>query len=139
MNTINISRFSLYLPSKGAFEDDTKNISSCRVIKAPLSAMQSLSALYHWQLTERIRLGSLWKCSDKVFTTADGAPMRPDTLSGWFHDFIQGTDLPPIHLHSLRHTNATLQIANDVSVTTVAGNLGHANANTTTKIYTYAI
>ena len=42
-------------------------------------------------------------------------------------------------IHSLRHANATLQIANGVSVTTVAGNLGHSNANTTTKVYAHAI
>ena len=42
-------------------------------------------------------------------------------------------------LHSLRHTNATLQIANGVPVTTVAKRLGHANAATTTKIYAHAI
>ena len=54
-------------------------------------------------------------------------------------DFIQTTDLHKIYVHSLRHTNATLQIANGVSVTTVAGNLGHCNANTTTKVYAHAI
>ncbi|MDM8125285.1 tyrosine-type recombinase/integrase [Mediterraneibacter glycyrrhizinilyticus] len=41
--------------------------------------------------------------------------------------------------HSLRHTNATLQIANGVPLTTVAGNLGHADSATTTKIYAHAI
>lgn len=43
------------------------------------------------------------------------------------------------NLHSLRHTNATLQIANGVPLTTVAGNLGHADSATTTKIYAHAI
>ena len=91
------------------------------------------------QAQQKLSLGSLWKDSGKVFTALDGSPMHPDTLSGWFHDFIRGTDLPQIHLHSLRHTNATLNIANGISVTTVAGQLGHANASTTTKIYAHAI
>lgn len=39
---------------------------------------------------------------------------------------------------SLRHTNATLSILNGVAVTTVAGQLGHANVSTTTKIYAHA-
>ena len=39
----------------------------------------------------------------------------------------------------LRHTNATLQIANGVPLTTVAHLLGHVNATTTTKIYAHAI
>ncbi|MDD6024847.1 MAG: tyrosine-type recombinase/integrase, partial [Oscillospiraceae bacterium] len=58
---------------------------------------------------------------------------------GWFRDFVDRSDLPHIHLHSLRHTNATIQIANGSSVTTVAGYLGHANASTTTKIYAHSI
>jgi site-specific recombinase XerD len=39
----------------------------------------------------------------------------------------------------LRYTNATLLIANGVSLTTVAGNLGHSNSNTTTQVYAHAI
>ena len=60
--------------------------------------------------------------------------MHPDTLTSWFGSFIKTTDLPPIHIHSLRHTNATLQIANGV-----AGTLGHSTANTTIKVYAHAI
>ena len=42
-------------------------------------------------------------------------------------------------IHSLRHTNATLLIANGVSLTTVAGNLGYSNSSTTTQVYAHAI
>ena len=136
---VSIQRSSLYLADRGIFEDDTKNKSSNRVIKVPLSAIKAFRTMKTWQAQQKLSLGSLWKDSGKVFTALDGSPMHPDTLSGWFHDFIQGTDLPQIHLHSLRHTNATLNIANGVSVTTVAGQLGHANATTTTKIYAHAI
>lgn len=136
---ISIQRSSLYLSDRGIFDDETKNSSSNRIIKAPLSAINALRSMKAWQAQQRLFIGSLWKDSGKVFTALDGSPMHPDTLTGWFHDFIAKSDLPPIHLHSLRHTNATLNIANGVSVTTVAGQLGHANANTTTKIYAHAI
>ena len=136
---VNIHRSSLYLTDRGVFEDDTKNLTSNRIIKVPASAIKALRSMRAWQAQQRLSLGDQWKGSDKVFTSLEGAPMHPDTLSGWFHDFIKGTDLPQIHLHSLRHTNATLNIANGVSITTVAGQLGHANASTTTKIYAHAI
>ena len=48
-------------------------------------------------------------------------------------------NLPPIHVHSLRHTNATLLIAAGTNLTTVAARLGHANTTTTSKIYAHAI
>lgn len=136
---IQIQRSSLYLKERGIFEDETKNYSSNRVIKAPLSAINALCSMKAWQAQQKLSLGSQWKDSRKIFTSLDGSPMHPDTLSGWFRDFIAETDLPSIHLHSLRHTNATLNIANGVAVTTVAGQLGHANASTTTKIYAHAI
>lgn len=138
-STICIDHTLLYLPNKGLFEDDTKTTGSRRVIKAPQSAMLALQAYQAWQTRQRMQLGSAWGDSPYMFTTLEGQTMRPDTLTNWFHSFIQRTDLPPIHLHSLRHTNATLQIANGVPLTTVAGNLGHADSATTTKIYAHAI
>lgn len=137
--TISISRSSLYLPGKGVFEDETKTDSSNRVIKIPTAAANSLRSMRIWQTRQRLALGESWTNTDFIFTAQDGTPMHPDTLSGWFHDFIRKTDLPQIHIHSLRHTNASLNIANGVSVTTVAGNLGHANATTTAKIYAHCI
>ena len=138
-HTINIQRSAQYLPDVGVFMDETKTKSSNRVIKVPSSAISSLRCFRTWQQTTFLRIGQPWGNDLQVFTTQNGTPMHPDTLTSWFHDFIQKTDLPKIHIHSLRHTNATLQIANGVSVTTVAGNLGHSNANTTTKVYAHAI
>lgn len=120
-------------------QDETKTKASHRVIKAPASALTALRHYRAWQQMTFIRNGKLWNKSSHVFVTQNGTPMHPDTLTGWFKEFIKTTDLPPIHIHSLRHTNATLQIANGVSVTTVAGILGHSNANTTTKVYAHAI
>ena len=109
------------------------------MIRVPASAMELLKTYRHWQLEQQMSAVDIWQNTGKIFTAADGTPMHPDVLSGWFHDFIRTTDLPPIHLHSLRHTNATLAIANGIAVTTVAGQLGHASPTTTMKIYAHAI
>ena len=137
--TLKISKTMQYLPDRGVFEDDTKNDSSNRVIKLSKTALSVLNAQRLWQTEQRLKLGEAWEGANKIFTSPNGKSIHPDTLSGWFRDFIDRSDLPPIHLHSLRHTNATIQIANGSSVTTVAGYLGHANASTTTKIYAHAI
>ena len=138
-NTITIQRSMQYLPDTGVFISDTKTKSSRRVIKAPASAMQSLNVYRTWQRKTFLRIGQPWEEDGQVFVTQNGTPMHPDTLTSWFCSFIKTTDLPQIHIHSLRHTNATLQIANGVAVTTVAGTLGHSTANTTTKVYAHAI
>lgn len=136
---LSINKSVQYLPDRGIFEDDTKNAASCRVIKLSKSAATALQRQHKWQLEQRLKVGSMWGGTKKIFSTPFGNQIHPDTLSGWFHDFIRRTDLPPIHLHSLRHTHATLLISNGSAVTTVAGYLGHASANTTTKIYAHAI
>ncbi len=138
-NVICIERSLQYLPETGVYVSDTKTKSSRRTIKAPTTALHSLKLYRAWQKKLFLSIGQPWEESGQVFVTQNGAPMHPDTLTSWFGSFIKTTDLPQIHIHSLRHTNATLQIANGVAVTTVAGTLGHSTANTTTKVYAHAI
>lgn len=47
--------------------------------------------------------------------------------------------LPQITLHGLRHTSATLLIAENVDAVTVAGRLGHSDTSTTLNIYAHAL
>lgn len=139
--TVQICRSSLYLPDKGIFEDDTKNRTSNRVIKVPQTVLSDLKLYRKSQIQNRLVMGDRWCESDRVFTTIEGLPLHPDTLSRWFSKFItaHANDLPYITLHSLRHTNATLMIASGVPITTVSKRLGHADTTTTGKIYAHAI
>lgn len=88
---------------------------------------------------DRIKIGDKWNDTGKVFTQSTGKPMHPDTITGWIHKFVSRNNLPNICVHSLRHTNASLLIANNINITTVSKRLGHANTATTTKIYAHAI
>lgn len=138
-STISIQRSLLYTSEKGLFIDDTKNYSSRRTIKVPNAAIESLKKYKEWKISKFRESGSYCIPSGRIFSSLDGKPIHPDSLTSWFRDFISETTLPQIHIHSLRHTNATLMIANGVSVTTVAGTLGHSNSGTTTRIYAHAI
>lgn len=138
-NLLHIKRSSLYLSDKGIFTDETKNETSTRTIKISVSVMELLREFKTWQTEQRLMIGSQWQPSNRLFTAWNGKPLHPDTLSGWFSDFIRKSNLPHITIHSLRHTNATLQIAAGVPLTTVAKRLGHANTTTTARIYAHAI
>ncbi len=129
----------MYLPSKGIFEDETKNRTSERVIKCPEAVFNTLQSFRAWQNEQRLKAADQWHKTGRLFTTWDGKPLHPDTLSGWFRDFVKRNGLPDVSIHSLRHTNATLQIAGGVPVTTVSSRLGHATPATTTRIYAHAI
>lgn len=134
-----VRRSSLYLPGKGIFEDETKNATSERCMKVSADVVTMLKAWRAEQSKQRLRMGDQWQDSDRLFTAWNGAPIRPDVITAWFHKFVTKNGLPPIHIHSLRHTNATLLIAAGTNLTTVAARLGHANSTTTSKIYAHAI
>ena len=134
-----VRRSSLYMAGRGVFEDETKNTSSERCMKVSADVVSMLRAWRAEQSKQRLRMGDQWQDSDRLFTTWNGAPIRPDGITAWFHKFVTKNGLPPIHIHSLRHTNATLLIAAGTSLTTVAARLGHANSTTTSKIYAHAI
>lgn len=136
---LSINRSSLYLSGKGVFEDTTKNFTSQRVLKLSDVVVDILKEYKIWQTQQRLLMGDRWENSNRIFTAENGGPINPDVITDWFHKFIQKTDMPSISIHSLRHTNATLQIAGGVPITTVAGRLGHANETTTGKIYAHAI
>ncbi len=66
-------------------------------------------------------------------------PMTPSTFTWRFKLILKKNGLPEyLNVHSLRHTNASLMIANGVDVATVAGLLGHSQPSTTLDIYTHA-
>ena len=56
-----------------------------------------------------------------------------------FKLILKANNLPlDLNVHSLRHTNASLLIAQGVDVRMVASLLGHAQASTTLDIYAHA-
>lgn len=136
---LSVRRSSLYVPGTGVFTDDTKTMSSRRVIKLTDDAIEILKTRKRRQAMQRLQLGDRWRDHDRLFTSWDGSPIHPDVFSKWFSSFIKRAGLPDITAHSLRHTNATLLIAAGVNVKTVSAHLGHATIATTGNIYAHAI
>ena len=77
---------------------------------------------------------------DYIFRRHDTSlPMTPTTFTWRFKLILKKNHLPEkLNVHSMRHTNASLMIANGADVATVAGLLGHSQISTTLDIYTHA-
>ena len=136
---ITVCRTSQYLPEKGVFTKGTNTDSSVRSIKLPEQAFDLLKEHRKRQRKNRLAIGDRWVDSDRIFAQDDGSPVHPDSITGWFHDFISRTDLPQISIHSLRHTNITLLLAAGIPLKTVSYRAGHAQTSTTASIYSHAI
>ena len=72
-------------------------------------------------------------------TAEDGQPMHPDSPTDWLAKFSKRHNLPPIHPHKFRHTQASLLISEGVDILTVSKRLGHAKVSTTLDIYSHVL
>ncbi len=107
----------------------------------PLSgpALKVLEQHRAWQEIQAERFGEGWNEAGRLFTTVDGRPVHPDTVTGWFSKFVARTGLPCVTVHGLRHTFVTLLIAKGVDIVTVSSLAGHAQASTTINMYAHAV
>lgn len=129
-----------YTSAKGCFVDTPKNRSSERPLRISRTAILILLEYKKWQDQQRLLMGDAWMDQDnRIFTRDDGQPMFPDSITQWFHKFVQRNDLPDVHIHSLRHTYASLMIAEGTPLVVVSHNLGHAQVSTTSNIYSHVI
>jgi integrase len=83
--------------------------------------------------------GNIPGISGYVFTNEIGEPLRPDWLADEFERCQRGLGLPPISIHGLRHTSATIALAKKVPVHVVSERLGHATVSITLDIYAHVI
>lgn len=55
----------------------------------------------------------------------------------WLQKTLTKAGLPKVSLHSLRHTNITLQLVAGVDMKTVSVRAGHSKASTTSDFYSH--
>lgn len=129
-----------YLPGVGCYLDTPKTEGSERPLRISQTAAMLLQGVWQWQEQQETALGDAWENPDgRIFTREDGHPLFPDAVTKWFTAFVRRSGLPPVTIHSLRHTYASLMIADGVPMVVVSHSLGHAQVSTTTNIYAHVI
>jgi len=70
-----------------------------------------------------------------MFTSASGGPVHPHSISQTFDRIVRRAPVPVIPFHGLRHTHASLLIANDVDAKVASERLGHSEFVFTVQSY----
>ena len=136
---ISINRSSQYLADMGVFTKVPKTESSIREIAIPEFIISLLEKYKLWYEEQKSIYGELWTNSDRLFVQADGKPMHPSTISKWFVKYVGQIGLPVINFHGLRHTNASLLVAQNVDIAVISARLGHAQISTTLDFYVHPL
>lgn len=64
--------------------------------------------------------------------------MNPQAPTSYLARFGKKYNLPGIHPHALRHTMATLSIANGADIVSISEKLGHSEPSITLNVYSHA-
>lgn len=96
------------------------------------------------QLAEQLAAEE-WEDSGLVFTAedGDGAGLHPDVISQTFDRIVggdeDGIDVQRITFHGLRHTHATILLAQGVPLHVVSRRLGHSSEAFTAQVYGHVL
>ncbi len=74
-----------------------------------------------------------------MFTTRTGTPIDPDNFARYFHRLCERAGLGHWTLHELRHSAASIMLAQGTPLQVVSDVLGHASIAITKDIYGHLI
>jgi integrase len=114
-----------------------KSEQSRRTIALPDAVTQQLRQHRIAQLHERLVSGDEWVDSGHVFTATNGAPLDDSNVRRIFKRLLRDAGLPPIRYHDLRHTCASLLLAQNVHPRVVMETLGHSQISLTLGTYSH--
>jgi integrase len=114
---------------------EPKTPKSRRSIALDPSTVAALRQHRKAQLEERMALGSGYRDEGLVFAKVDGSPIHPQTVSQAFERLVKAAAVPPIRLHDIRHTAATVALEQGVPLKVVSERLGHSSVSITADVY----
>lgn len=117
-------------------EDAPKSEASTRRVPLDTETNDDLRRHRVRQNQQRLRLGPAWVESGRVFTQPDGSALRPSWIGDRFEKLCVAAGLPPIRLHDLRHTAATLMLPAGTDMKVIQEVFGHSTLSTTSDVYT---
>jgi len=118
---------------------EPKTAKGRRVIALDPGTVEVLKAQAARQADERGDWDEAWVETGLVFTAENGEALDPESVSRYWRQAVKKAMRPPIRLHDLRHTHATLALQAGIHPKVVSERLGHATVSITLDTYSHAI
>ena len=116
-----------------------KTKSGIREIVLPSDAIAALNAWKAAQAEQKLKLASIWRDKEAVFTNRMGERLSNGRPSKEWKKFTEKNGIRHLPLYDLRHTHCSLLIySRELSVEEVAARMGHKQTSTTLNIYSHA-
>ena len=136
-NATLLVRYNLYRLDGEYHLTTPKTKSSARLITLPPQVIEIFKEQKAWQEKRRAEVGNRWIERDAVFTGQFGEYLNKTYINTEFKKLLKKHDFPNIHIHDLRHANASLLINMGVPVKVISEHLGHCDTRTTENIYAH--
>jgi integrase len=117
---------------------EPKTAQSVRDVAIGELGADALRAHRRRQVSERLAIGTSWTDRNLVFPNNWGEYMNPEWFRRReFRPVLESAGLRQIRFHDLRHTFATLQLANNQPLKIVSEMMGHTRIAITQDLYTH--
>jgi integrase len=120
-------------------DDTTKSKSSYRTLPLVPSIRAKLLALKEEQRHNKELCGKSYNAAEGcyIYTDALGNRVKPNYLTSAFPEFLERNGFRRMRFHDLRHSCASLLLANGVSLKQIQEWLGHSDFAITANIYAH--
>jgi integrase len=134
---ISVSRSLHHLKDGSYIFTQPKSAKSKRTISLSSFAIVTLHGHREKQEAERIYFGKTLKDDDLVFSTLEGKPLRPNTITRAWNTLAKNAGIKVIRLHDARHSHASLMLKAGIHPKIVQERLGHSTIAMTLDTYSH--
>ncbi|WP_084665658.1 site-specific integrase [Thermanaeromonas toyohensis] len=127
------------LPGQPVMFKEPKTQAGKRQVVLSPAVIDILKAAKKQQAENRLRLGQAYQDYGLVFCRENGLPLDPFTVTHRFKKLAKLAGFPELRFHDLRHTHATLLLAQGVHPKVVQERLGHRSITLTLDTYSHVL
>lgn len=150
--SVNFDDGSIYVDKTLQFDNEHKNFylgptknKKPRLVFFPDGIMKELKDYYINHRKQKLKIGSAWRyIQDEngidinlLFTKEDGYPALPNSIGNEWRKIIKKYKLKSISFHALRHSCASLMIAEGINFKIIQDRLGHSDIRMTLNTYSH--